>query len=120
MIIKYPTFPVTRSFQIFIRLFSKFSRHIKCVALGDELLAYCNSFPTLNNRYTLPGDAFLTFLHISLLTTSIRTESLTPPYLMNITCGLVISQDRNLIRLFGAMPRIRTSPSTVTCQDAKL
>ena len=29
--------------------------------------------------YTLPGYAFLTFLHISLLTTSIRTESLTPP-----------------------------------------
>ncbi|KAG4106894.1 hypothetical protein H8356DRAFT_921932, partial [Neocallimastix lanati (nom. inval.)] len=23
--------------------------------------------------------------------------------------------DRNLIRLFGAMPRIRTPPSTVTC-----
>ncbi|KAG4102225.1 hypothetical protein H8356DRAFT_1381527 [Neocallimastix lanati (nom. inval.)] len=34
--------------------------------------------------------------------------------LMNITCGLMISQDRNLIRLFGAMPRIRTPPSTVT------
>jgi len=44
----------------------------------DELLAYCNSFAALNRRYTLPGDAFLTFLHISLLTTSIRTESLTP------------------------------------------
>jgi len=27
----------------------------------------------------------------------------------------MISQDRNLIRLFGAMPRIRTPPSTVTC-----
>jgi len=26
-----------------------------------------------------PGDAFLTFLYISPLTTSIRTESLTPP-----------------------------------------
>ncbi|KAG4083396.1 hypothetical protein H8356DRAFT_1437015 [Neocallimastix lanati (nom. inval.)] len=35
--------------------------------------------------------------------------------LMNITCGLMMSQDRNLIRLFGAMPRIRTPPSTVTC-----
>ncbi|KAG4086124.1 hypothetical protein H8356DRAFT_1357286 [Neocallimastix lanati (nom. inval.)] len=35
--------------------------------------------------------------------------------LMDITCGLMISQDRNLIRLFGAMPRIRTPPSTVTC-----
>ena len=34
---------------------------------------------------------------------------------MDITCGLMISQDRNLIRLFGAMPRIRTPPSTVTC-----
>jgi hypothetical protein len=34
--------------------------------------------------------------------------------LMNITCGHIISQDRNLIRLFGAMPRIRTPPSTVT------
>ncbi|KAG4083411.1 hypothetical protein H8356DRAFT_1749386 [Neocallimastix lanati (nom. inval.)] len=33
---------------------------------------------------------------------------------MNITCGHIISQDRNLIRLFGAMPRIRTPPSTVT------
>ncbi|KAG4096146.1 hypothetical protein H8356DRAFT_1683951 [Neocallimastix lanati (nom. inval.)] len=31
---------------------------------------------------------------------------------MNITCGLMMSQDRNLIRLFGAMPRM---PSTVTC-----
>ncbi|KAG4084447.1 hypothetical protein H8356DRAFT_192633 [Neocallimastix lanati (nom. inval.)] len=26
-----------------------------------------------------------------------------------------LSPDRNLIRLFGAMPRIRTPPSTVTC-----
>jgi len=31
---------------------------------------------------------------------------------MDITCGLMISQDRNLIRLFGSMPRIRTPPST--------
>ncbi|KAG4085691.1 hypothetical protein H8356DRAFT_1435176 [Neocallimastix lanati (nom. inval.)] len=29
--------------------------------------------------------------------------------LMNITCGLMISQDRNLIRLIGAMLRIRTA-----------
>jgi len=28
---------------------------------------------------------------------------------MNITCGLMISQDRNLIRLIGAMLRIRTA-----------
>ena len=35
--------------------------------------------------------------------------------LMDIMCGLIISQDRNLIRLFGAIPRIRTPPSTVTC-----
>jgi len=28
-------------------------------------LAYCNSFAALNRRYTLPGNAFLTFLHIS-------------------------------------------------------
>ncbi|KAG4096109.1 hypothetical protein H8356DRAFT_1356828 [Neocallimastix lanati (nom. inval.)] len=26
--------------------------------MGDELLAYCNSFAALNRRYTLPGDEF--------------------------------------------------------------
>ncbi|KAG4101118.1 hypothetical protein H8356DRAFT_1422365 [Neocallimastix lanati (nom. inval.)] len=53
--------------------------------------------------------------HQGLCFNSKRSIRVGPHIIMNITCCLMISRDRNLIRLFGVMPRIQTPPSTVTC-----